>query len=366
MSIITEPQTINGNATDATAGQQRNRLLSKINFESHNSLNREEFFDLTPSIGREYPQAQLSDWITAEDSDELLKELAITVSNRGVVFFRNQNLSIEEQKILGQRLGELTGKPKESSLHIHPVINAGREGVDSTGEVDNNDNEVSILSKSQQKTIYPPKAEAKAFRPKASAGWHSDITFEPVPADYTILKMQIPSKNGGDTLWASGHELYTRFSPHFRRFLDGLTATYAQPRFNQYANAGGFSIYDGPRGSPHNTGEKLEAVHPVIRTNPITGLKSVFAVGHHVEKINDVTSEESEYLLNRFIELIAHNHDLQVRFKWKKNDLAIWDNRSVYHTATYDAVGPERVGIRVVGIGEKPYFDPNSRAIDGL
>ncbi|WBW71537.1 TfdA family Taurine catabolism dioxygenase TauD, variant [Schizosaccharomyces osmophilus] len=337
-----------------------------INLQLKDALKGEEFIDLTPSIGREYPSVQLSQWIHGKDSDRLLRELANIISTKGVVFFRNQDLNAQEQKILGQRLGELTGKPKDSSLHIHPVVNSGRKDVDSTGEIENDDNEVSILSKSQYKKIYPLKERPRAFHPKASAGWHSDITFEPVPADYSILKMQKPSENGGDTLWASGYELYTRFSPPFRRFLDGLTATYAQPKFQQFADASGFKLYDGPRGSPRNVGETLEAVHPVVRTNPVTGLKSVFAVGHHVEKINDVTTEESSYLLNRFVDLIAHNHDLQVRFKWKKNDLAIWDNRSVYHTATYDAVGPERLGIRVVGIGEKPYLDPSSRAIDGL
>ncbi|KAJ0122722.1 hypothetical protein J7T55_003238 [Diaporthe amygdali] len=63
--------------------------------------------------------------------------------------------------------------------------------------------------------------------------------------------------------------------------------------------------------------------------------------------------------------MIIENHDLQVRFKWRnENDIAIWDNRSMFHTATYDydddkTLG-ERVGIRTVGIGEAPYFDPDS------
>ena len=60
----------------------------------------------------------------------------------------------------------------------------------------------------------------------------------------------------------------------------------------------------------------------------------MFAVGHHVGHINDVSKIESDILLNYFLELVAHNHDTQVRFKWGKNDVAIWDNRSAYHTAT--------------------------------
>jgi alpha-ketoglutarate-dependent taurine dioxygenase len=59
------------------------------------------------------------------------------------------------------------------------------------------------------------------------------------------------------------------------------------------------------------------------------------------------------------LQLIAQNHDNQVRFKWRQNDVAIWDNRSNYHTATYD-YDDARVGDRVVALGEAPYYDPKS------
>lgn len=108
----------------------------------------------------------------------------------------------------------------------------------------------------------------------------------------------------------------------------------------------------------------LEAIHPLIRTNPVTGWKSVFGVGHHVQKIHGLTDEESRHFLDWFVQLIVENHDLQVRLRWQdKNDLAIWDNRSVYHAATPDYVHldlGERTGSRAVSLGERPYFDPAS------
>lgn len=61
-----------------------------------------------------------------------------------------------------------------------------------------------------------------------------------------------------------------------------------------------------------------------------SGWKSVYAVGHHVAKINDLTERESKHLLKEFTKLITRNHDLQVRFQWGVNDVAIWDNRSTY------------------------------------
>jgi alpha-ketoglutarate-dependent taurine dioxygenase len=165
-----------------------------------------------------------------------------------------------------------------------------------------------------------------------------------------------------DTLWASGYELYDRLSTPYQRFFDNLTATYAQPGFAESAKKNGFELYSAARGAPENVGNVLEAIHPVIRTNPVTGWKSIFAVGHHVQKINELTDEESKHALEWFVQLIADNHDLQVRHRWENpNDLAIWDNRSVYHTATFDYDGlGARTGQRAVSLGEKPYFDAKS------
>ena len=136
--------------------------------------------------------------------------------------------------------------------------------------------------------------------------------------------------------------------------------------FSKAAQDNKFSIYSAERGAPENSGEILEAVHPVIRTNPVTGWKSVYAVGQHVESIHGLTEAESRHFLDWFTNLIMENHDLQVRFKWKDvNDVAIWDNRSTYHAATpdyiYDRDLGERYGTRAVSVGEKPYLDPQSK-----
>jgi alpha-ketoglutarate-dependent taurine dioxygenase len=274
------------------------------------------------------------------------------------VFFRSQdNLTADLQKELVQKLGQLSGKPATSGLHIHPVLNSEREGYRVT------DPEISTIDSELNKKIY------KDYMPKKqkSGSWHSDIAFEPVPADYSSLRLEKLPKTGGDTLWASGYEIYDRISPPYQKFLESLSATFEQPGFINAAAKGGFELYDKARGSPENVGKELTAVHPVVRTNPVSGWKSVFPIGGHVGHINDVSELESKALLEWFQRLLVDNHDLQVRFKWKnQNDLAIWDNRSVFHTATYDIEGQgERYGVRAVSIGEKPYFDPESRSRTG-
>ncbi|KAI0469881.1 taurine dioxygenase family protein [Xylariaceae sp. FL0804] len=320
------------------------------------ALERFSFEETTPAIGREFPTINIvDDLLHAENSDELLRDLAISISQRGVVFFRAQdNLTDKLQKELVHRLGTLSGKPSDSTLHIHPILN-------DTSEFGVGDAEISTISSVQRKQIFKSQANKRRYD---SAQWHSDIQFEPVPADYTSLRLtQLPS-SGGDTLWASGYEIYDRFSKTYQKFFETLTATFVGDGFIKAAEANPdkVRIYENARGNPANVGGELSAVHPVVRTNPVTGWKSIYALGPFPKRINELSEEESAALLKEFRNTIIENHDLQVRFKWRNpNDLAIWDNRSAFHSATFDYEGlGERFGNRAVGIGEAPYLDPNS------
>ncbi|KAJ5290026.1 uncharacterized protein N7443_010279 [Penicillium atrosanguineum] len=322
------------------------------------ALDKFSFEETTPAIGREYPTANIvDDLLNAENAEELVRDLAITISERGVVIFRAQdNLTDELQKKLVQRLGELAGKPADSTLHIHPVLN-------NTSEFGVSDPQVSTISSLARKKMFRHENQPNKRR-YDSAQWHSDIQFEPAPADYTSLRLTQLPKTGGDTLWASGYELYDRFSPAYQKFFEGLTATYTGTGFLKAAEMDpvNVKVYTEPRGSPLNIGGELSTVHPIVRTNPVTGWKSIYAVGPFPQHINELSKGESDELLKKFYNTILENHDLQVRLKWRNpHDIAIWDNRSAFHTATFDYEGlGDRFGHRAVGIGEAPYLDPNS------
>lgn len=245
-----------------------------------------------------------------------------------MVFFRAQNnLTNELQKQLVHRLGQLSGKPSTSTLHIHPVLNNTSEfGVD--------DAQISTISSVARKQIFKHDEQNRSgSRHYDAAQWHSDIQFEPVPADYTSLRLTKLPLTGGDTLWASGYEIYDRFSPAYQKFFEGLTATFIGDGFIKAAAAqpDRVKLYEAERGSPENVGKKLTAVHPVVRTNPVTGWKSIFALGPFPKFINELNKEESEELLKKFRSVITENHDVQVRFKWRnENDigefkLPVWD-----------------------------------------
>lgn len=237
-----------------------------------------------------------------------------------MVFFRAQdNLTDELHKTLNLRLGQLVNKPAESTLHIHPLLNGTHEfGVP--------DNEISIIS-SQGFGLHAQQEKDRDDRKGGAASWHSDIQFEPFPADYTSLRLTELPPSGGDTLWASGYELYDRYSDAYRQFFEGLTATFSGDGFLKAAaeQPDKFKIYEEPRGNPANIGAELKAVHPVVRTNPVTGWKSIFAVGNFPKRINELSARESDELLKTFYKRIEENHDLQVRFKWvNKNDIGTY------------------------------------------
>ena len=132
------------------------------------------------------------------------------------------------------RLGVLAGKPATSGLHIHPVWNAERDGlqVDEKG-TKNFDNEISVISSNLNRALdVVPRSGADE--------WHSDIVFEEVPADYTSLKVHTLPHTGGDTLWASGYELYDLLSPPFQKFVEQLSGLYFAPVFIESVKQHGY------------------------------------------------------------------------------------------------------------------------------
>ncbi|TVY81319.1 hypothetical protein LSUE1_G001173, partial [Lachnellula suecica] len=127
-------------------------------------LDKYKHQDLTPFEG-----LQVSDLLGSEKS--LIEALAVTISERGVVFLRDQDASAFQMKELMERITQAAGCP-EVSLETKLALLAAR----------NKRKELSDVSR------------------LASAGWHADITFEPLPSDYTMLKIYTLPSTGGNTI----------------------------------------------------------------------------------------------------------------------------------------------------------------------
>ncbi|KAI1187240.1 hypothetical protein F5B17DRAFT_400655 [Nemania serpens] len=348
--------------TQTTTATTHGRVTLRSNQRSTESLKLAGLWDnhkqssLTPIVGTIFDGVNLADVLRSPDCDALVCELAILVSRRGLCVFPKQTtLSISDQKLLCRKLGQLTTRPPTSDLWIHPV--------NQTRLPDGTlDGEVMSPSRDPSKKLYTQEggySGSTAHNQSRADGWHTDGSFENIPADYTLLHMKECPDTGGDTLFASAYEAYDVLSAPMQRMLEGLKATFMPA--NHAPERIAERLWPGSRGAPENIGAELRASHPCIRTNPVTGWKSLYAFGHHLQRIEGLGDVENKMMLEFMTRLITENHQIQARVKWGKDDLVVWDNRAVYHCATYDygATGLRRAN-RVCGCGEVPYLDTHS------
>jgi taurine dioxygenase len=267
-----------------------------------------EVTPVTPHIGAEIARVDLQ-----HPSERQFAEIHAALLAHQVLFFRDQHFDLEGQKAFGRRFGE---------LHVHP----GAPGVSGHPEV------------------MPIHADAKSTY-IAGESWHSDVSCDLEPPLGTILHLKVVPPVGGDTLFASMYAAYEALSPRLQAYLDGLTATHDGEGYyrGRYQDKG---VDDRGKVYPR-------AVHPVVRTHPQTRRKGLYVNRMFTTRINGVAREEGEAILAF---LIAHcaRPEFQMRFRWRENSVAFWDNRCVQHLALWDYYPQTRSGFRVTIKGDKP------------
>lgn len=278
----------------------------------------EKVIDLTAHIGTEVVGLQLKD-LTAPQKDEL----GLLIAERSVVFFRDQDISPQQQRELGEWYGE---------IEVHPQVPQvpGVPGV-------------TVIWPELQAT----EAKVTNFRnPGGAARWHTDLVHEKQPAGVTHLHNDTVPAIGGDTLWASGYAAYEKLSPDFRKIIDGKQAVYrsAHPYLDR----------NDPTAGP----KYLERVHPLVRVHPATGWKALWVNRAMTVRIVGLDKAESDVILGYLYDVFEKNVDIQVRFRWTPRTSALWDNRITIHNASWDYEGSApRHGTRVTALAEVPFFD---------
>ncbi|KAL4793537.1 hypothetical protein BDV19DRAFT_379982 [Aspergillus venezuelensis] len=284
-----------------------------------------EVIHLTRHIGTEIVGLQL------KNLDEKQKdELGLLIAERSVVFFRDQDISPQEQKGLGEWYGE---------VEVHPQV-AQVPGVPGVPGV-------TVIWPALQATEMP----ANFRRPGGASRWHSDLVHERQPAGVTHLHNDTVPSIGGDTLWASGYAAYEKLSPAFRKIIDGRTAIYrsAHPYLDR----------ENPEAGP----KYVEREHPLVRVHPATGWKALWVNRTMTDRIVGLDRAESDLILGYLYDVFEKNVDIQVRFKWNSRTSALWDNRITIHNATWDYEGSEpRHGTRVTSLAEKPFFEEKAKS----
>jgi taurine dioxygenase len=179
--------------------------------------------------------------------------------------------------------------------------------------------------------------------------WHSDTTYLPRPPMATMLVAREIPPVGGDTMFANMYAAYEGLSPGMQRMLDGLVGV------NTSALADvSKTREDRMRDSAQEVDQEFVAAHPVVRTHPETGRKSLFVNVAHTARFADMTEDESAPLL-RFLFEHSVRPEFTCRFRWEVGSLALWDNRCAMHNPINDYHGHTRTMHRITLAGDVPH-----------
>ncbi|HTP91661.1 MAG TPA: TauD/TfdA family dioxygenase [Xanthobacteraceae bacterium] len=180
--------------------------------------------------------------------------------------------------------------------------------------------------------------------------WHSDTTFRKNPTKYTILRCQIMPKVGGDTLWADMEAAYEGLSETFRKMIDGLRAVHDFQNFRVL-----FKNTDEDRAKLRKMEEMFpNPSHPVVRTHPVSGRKSIYVNPQFTLRIEGLEPAESRAILDVLFAQ-AHVPEYQFRLRWAPGTIVFWDNRSTQHYAANDYYPERRRMERTAVVGDAPF-----------
>ena len=243
---------------------------------------------------------------------EQFKEIKIVFGKYGVIFFRNQNLSPEEEIIFAELWGEININRFFINLEGYPKI--------------------ALVSKEpdQKKNI--------------GGAWHTDHTYDLEPAMGSILFAHQVPKKGGDTLFSSMYAAYETLSDGLK---DTLKNMYGRHSSRHVFGTSRAERNDDTVGRIINSDKaKQDAIHPVVITHPQTGKKALFVNPTFTLGFDGWSDEESKPLLN-YLYSHATKPEFTCRFKREEGSIAFWDNRSTWHLAVNDYHGQRRLMHRI-------------------
>ncbi|MFD9723243.1 TauD/TfdA dioxygenase family protein [Streptomyces sp. NPDC059072] len=247
--------------------------------------------------------------------DEVFGELDRALLEWKVLFFRDQDVTAEQQRAFASRWGVIEG---------HPFLPAG------TGE------DVVRLEKGKR-------------NPGFENIWHYDFPWVERPPLGAVLRMvELPRGGGGDTLFADAAAAYDNLPEEVKARIDGLTTV------NDFTPSANYRELMTDEQRAHFQAVYPPVEHPLVRTHPKTGRKTLFLTSIFTTHIAGLPAEESEELLRYLFRQLEYP-EYQVRFRWEAKSIAFWDNRAVQHYATSDYHPHRRVVDRTAIAGDRPF-----------
>ena len=245
-------------------------------------------------------------------SDQQFLELRQAFVKHSVIFIRNQNITPDEHIEFAKRWGEISVNRFFQAVDSHPVI-------------------AEVRKEAHQKL-------------NIGSTWHTDHSYDQVPAMGSILYARVVPKLGGDTLFSSMYAAYEHLSDGMKNTLLRMRAEHSSR--HAFGEAAYISLNE-VEGRLSNAAEATQdAVHPVIIKHPLSGKSALYVNGEFTVKFEGWSKEESQPLLD-YLYSHAYKNEFTCRFKWTQGSLAIWDNRATQHCALNDYDGEQRLMHRI-------------------
>lgn len=241
-----------------------------------------------------------------------VREIRQAFLEHGVIFFREQKLTPEQHIAFAERFAPININRFFATVPGYPQIAEVRKEPQQTQNI--------------------------------GSIWHTDHSYDEIPAMGSILLAREMPESGGDTLFASMYSAYDALSDGLKRTLDGLRGVHSSRHvFGPSARYLGTDLEDRLGNRELAT---QDAVHPMVIRHPETGRKALYVNPNFTVGIEGWHPEESKVLLD-FLYRHAMRPDFQCRFRWREGSIAFWDNRCTWHYAVNDYQGQRRLMHRI-------------------
>lgn len=264
---------------------------------------------LEPTIGAEIHGIDLG----APINDTLRDAIKAAILKYKVVFFRDQDITRDQHLEFARRFGEIYVHPTGPGVVGHPQL-------------------YNIAA-----VNHPKRAASLGKKPEQ---FHADTSWRLVPTWGAILRGVTIPDVGGDTIWVDAGAAYEGLSDELKARIEGLFVTH------NFRNAFNEVGKDYPIVS-----------HPIARKHPETG-QTILWVNFSSEQLTILGLDRAESA--ELLEIIRNEYkrpEYQVRFKWRTNSVAFWDNRAAVHYAVRDYGDFPRVVERVLIADQAEYAD---------
>jgi taurine dioxygenase len=246
-------------------------------------------------------------------SDAAMEQMRAALRDYGVIFIRGQNVTPEQHIAFARRWAPID-------------INRFFKAVPNYPEI------AQVLKEPEQKT-------------NIGGGWHTDHSYDLVPAMGSILLARETPPSGGDTLFASMAAAFEALSPGLKSILRNMRAVHSSKHvFGAAAGYAKLAEFEGRFGNSDLV--MKDVVHPVVIKHPDSGREILYINSAFTIRFEDWTVAESTPLLDMLYQH-ASRPEFSCRFQWQEGTIAFWDNRATWHYALNDYHGSRRLMHRI-------------------